>query len=118
MFLSNSLLPGEAVTLEDAVTEKDLDQNLADIITENNGNKNLWLDIQRRSNEAQKIKKEIKWQLKRSNRNNFFLLDLQKRLVKVLKKYKTKDKSYLNGLNSNIVLCNRKEHKVGLFNQG
>ena len=52
-----------------------------------------------------------------SNWNNFFLLDLQKRLHKVLKKFETRINNHLNGLKNKIVLCNKKEHKVGLFDQ-
>lgn len=41
----NTLLPEKTVIAEDAVTEKDLEQSLPDMIEENSVNQNLLLDI-------------------------------------------------------------------------
>lgn len=44
------------------------------------------------------------------NWSTFFLLDLQERLVTVLKKFETRD--------NEIILCKNKGHQGGLFDQG
>lgn len=58
-------------------------------------NKYLSLDIQKYQI---KIKKEIKMAIQETNCNNLFLLDLQKRIVKVLKTPEIKHINLLDGL--------------------
>lgn len=52
--------------------------------------------------EALRIKKEIKMSTQESHGNNFFLLDLKKRPIKVLKIFWTRDNKYFNGLKSTV----------------
>lgn len=66
--------------------------------------------------ELKKLRTKVKMTIPESNWN-FFSLDLQKRMFKVMKKFVTKINNHLNRLKNKIFLCKRKEHKVALFDQ-
>lgn len=71
-----------------------------------------------RLDEALKIKKEIKMAFPESNWNNFLLLDLQRWLFRLLKKFIAKINNHLNRLSERLFcIFLKKEYKVSLYDQ-